>query len=185
MGTKIYTKTGDLGETGLLSGPRVGKDHPRVVILGELDELNSLLGVIRCEDLPVQALAIFRVIQHKLLQLGAELACPEPEKMGLKMISAEDVEILEIAIDDFTTALEPINTLILPGGVKVAAEIHYARAVCRRAERSLVMTIRECAERISPLTITWLNRLSDLLFILGRYINQLNHVTEETWSRKL
>ena len=169
---KIYTRTGDLGETGLFGGPRVGKDMARIEALGTVDELNASLGVVRAEPLPDDVDRTLEQIQRQLLDLGAELATPEPVKQGNRKIGREDVSALEAQIDGFQESLEPLHDFILPGGNRAAASLHLARTVCRRAERRLVTLIRHSPDDISLALLAYLNRLSDLLFVLARLVGE-------------
>lgn len=171
--SRIYTKTGDAGETGLGDGSRVAKDHPRVAAYGEVDELNAVLGLL------VAALAeqaelqdILRRIQNDLFDVGADLCRPQPasEKPGEKLrVRAEQSTQLEETIDRFNDKLAPLTSFVLPGGRQTAAWCHLARTVCRRAERAVVTLAR--AETINPEVVIYLNRLSDLLFVLARVLN--------------
>ena len=169
--SRIYTKSGDRGETGLGDGQRVRKDHPRVCAYGEVDELNAVLGVALLQpDLPERAL--MSGIQNDLFDLGADLCVPladndQPDK-SLR-ITPLQVEKLEKAIDRLNENLQPLNSFTLPGGSPAAAAFHMARTVCRRAERTLVNLM--AGERINPQAFIYLNRLSDLLFVLSRVAN--------------
>jgi cob(I)alamin adenosyltransferase len=178
---KIYTKTGDAGETGLFAGPRVRKDHPRIEAYGDVDELNSVLGMVRAEPLPQPLDALLAGIQNRLFDLGAELATPDPAKRGADAIDAEAVAALETAIDAHEARLTPLDTFILPGGSKAAAVLHLARAVCRRAERRVITLAGTPQEDVSPLAIIFLNRLSDLLFVLARHANFDAGVGDVPW----
>ena len=194
---KIYTKTGDEGETGLYGGPRVRKDHLRIEAFGAVDELNALLGLTRCEPLDGHSggepsgeiNGLLARIQSELFDLGAELATPEPERMGTKLITAEHIGRLEAAIDECDARLTPLKVFILPGGVRAAALLHVARTVCRRAERRLVSlmaaepndTAPNDTAPISADLIVYLNRLSDLLFVLARLVNQMAGQPDVPW----
>ena len=169
---KIYTRTGDLGETGLFGGPRVGKDMARIEAFGTVDELNAVLGVVRAETLPDDVDRVLERIQRELLDLGAELASPDPVKQGTRKIDRGNVSALEAQIDRFQESLEPLDEFILPGGNRAAALLHLARTVCRRAERRLVTLVRHGQEEISLLLLAYLNRLSDLLFVLARVVGE-------------
>lgn len=170
---KIYTKTGDTGETGLFGGGRVGKDHARVAAYGDVDELNAALGVARAEPPEAFAAQLLEQIQRDLFAVGAELAAPEPAKLAKTLaghpIGEPDVTRIEHAIDAHEAALPPLREFILPGGVAKAAALHLARTVCRRAERGVVALGRTAA--VSPFILQYLNRLSDLLFVLARAAN--------------
>src|SRR3954471_13588400 len=180
---KIYTKTGDRGETGLFGGGRVPKDHPRVAAYGDVDELNSFIALARAtEPLPrVDDLLI--TIQRDLFAIGALLATPNPAKMREHLTKAkiDDKRIreLEQAIDAADLEIQPLKTFILPGGTQKASVLHVCRTVCRRAERAVVSM--EESEAIPELAIVYLNRLSDLLFTLARLANHLAGGTEEAW----
>src|SRR5262245_15678110 len=134
---KIYTKTGDAGETGLFGGPRVPKDAPRIEAYGTVDELNAVLGLARAESLPGQIEALLQQVQNDLFAVGADLATPDPAKWHSRS-SPADVAALESAIDDFDSRLSPLKEFVLPAGSRAAALLHLARTVCRRAERRVV-----------------------------------------------
>ena len=174
--SKIYTRTGDKGETGLGDGSRVGKAHPQIVAIGDIDELNSQIGVVIAEVGSGEVAELLSTIQHRLFDLGAELSLPP----GHNRIQKEDSEFIEQALDRFNAELPPLKEFILPGGSKAAAQCHMARAVCRRAERSLVglNSIRP----VSEFSLSYLNRLSDLLFVLARYINRESGQPDICWK---
>lgn len=187
---KIYTKTGDEGETGLFGGGRVRKDHPRIAAYGTLDEFNATLGVVRAElarsaDLdPAMATALdslLGTVQNHLFDLGAELAAPESGAKGTQLIQQPHVDELERAIDDYESRLPPLRQFILPGGTAVAAQLHVARCVCRRAEREIVSLAAEHPLRDLP--IRYVNRLSDLLFVLARAANHEAGGTDVPWQK--
>jgi cob(I)alamin adenosyltransferase len=172
--SRIYTKTGDQGETGLGDGSRVAKDHPRVAACGSVDELNAVLGrlVAGAPDLEPGTAMLLRGIQNDLFDVGADLCVPQAadEKPGQKLrIQPEYATRLEAAIDDWNSRLQPLKSFILPGGTRAAAWCHLARTVCRRAERDLVTLAR--SESVNPHVLIYLNRLSDLLFVLARIAN--------------
>ena len=167
---KIYTRTGDLGETGLCGGPRVGKDMARIEALGTVDELNAVLGTVRAEALQDEVDRVLERIQRELLDLGAELASPDPVERGTRKIERSHVSALEAEVDRFPESLQPLAEFILPGGNRAAALMHLARTVCRRAERRLVTLVRHSQEEISLSLLAYLNRLSDLLFVLARVV---------------
>jgi cob(I)alamin adenosyltransferase len=172
--SKIYTKTGDHGETGLGDGSRVAKDHPRVAAYGSVDELNAVLGLLiaSAPQFEPGTVALLRGIQNDLFDVGADLCVPQTaqEKPGqLLRIQAEHAARLEKAIDRCNVSLQPLKSFVLPGGSLSAAWCHLARTVCRRAERDLVTLAR--AESINPQVVIYLNRLSDLLFVLARVGN--------------
>jgi cob(I)alamin adenosyltransferase len=178
---KIYTRTGDDGETSLFAGGRVHKDHLRVDAYGTVDELNSTLGVVRSYDLPAQAEAWLTQIQNELFVLGADLATPmEANPAWLVRVPADAATFLEAAIDEMDTTLDPLKAFILPGGTPPAAMLHVARTVCRRAERVCV-ALRD-REGVNPHALVYLNRLSDFLFTLARWVNQQAGEPETKWS---
>ena len=168
--TKVYTKTGDLGMTSLGSGERVSKDAPRVEAYGTVDELNSVLGVLLCEEMPADLREELLRIQQELFDLGADLCTPESErkKAGPK-IKTPQIERLEKLIDAHNDPLKPLKSFILPGGTRTASLFHLARTVCRRAERRVVTLSRH--EALDANVVIYLNRLSDALFVLARSEN--------------
>jgi len=172
--TRIYTKTGDGGTTALGSGRRVRKDHPRIEATGDVDELNAAIGVVVAEAVATDVAAILRRIQNDLFDLGADLTVPESGARRRKgrpplRVTPDQVAHLERAIDLFNARLAPLNSFVLPGGTRIAATLHHARTVCRRAERRLVTLARR--ESVNQQALIYLNRLSDLLFVLGRHAN--------------
>lgn len=170
--SRIYTKTGDQGETGLGDGSRVAKDHARVASYGSVDELNSALGVFLAEQPAFKEADLVRGIQNDLFDVGADLCLPETpgETPGQHLrVRPEQTARLEAAIDRLNAGLTPLTSFVLPGGHPAAAWCHLARTVCRRAERDLVTLAR--AEPINPELIRYVNRLSDLLFVLARVAN--------------
>ncbi len=180
---KIYTKTGDEGETGLFAGPRVSKDHPRIEAYGAVDELNSALGVARTEAMPGEIDALLQQIQNDLFSVGAELATPNPRERGTDLIGQAHVAALEAAIDRHEATLPPLKHFILPGGSKAAAALHLARSVCRRAERRVVTLSHVPAEDVSNDLVKYLNRLSDLLFVLARAVNAAAGHADVIWRK--
>ena len=168
--SRIYTKTGDAGDTGLGDGSRVPKDHSRVTAYGTVDELNALLGIFSTHLQGDVALAeLVRGVQNDLFDVGADLCLPIKEGDKALRVRAEQAERLEKAIDHFNERLQPLKSFILPGGTMAAAWCHLARTVCRRAERDVVTLAR--TEKINPQVVIYLNRLSDLLFVLARVCN--------------
>jgi len=178
---KLYTKTGDDGETGLFGGPRVRKNSPRIEAYGTVDELNAVVGVVRTHGPPADLDELLARIQNELFDLGAELATPEPAKFGIAGATDAHVAALEREIDRYEAELEPLRQFILPGGTPAAAALHLARVVCRRAERCVV-TLTE-TEALSPNTVIYLNRLSDLLFVLARAANRRAGVADVPWRK--
>lgn len=180
---KIYTKTGDSGDTGLFGGGRVSKDDPRVEAYGDVDELNSVLGMARSAEPMPRIDEVLVPIQRDLFSIGALLATPDHDKMQQHLtkarISDERIAELEHAIDACDRELEPLKAFILPGGTQKAAALHVARTVCRRAERRVIRLRREV--EIPQIVVVYLNRLSDLLFTLARLANTRAGAGEVTW----
>ncbi len=190
--SKIVTRTGDAGTTGLGDGSRVGKDCLRVEAMGEVDELNSALGVLLSEAMPTTIDAKVRQaltgVQHDLFDLGGELCIP-----GTRMIGEAHIARLENLVEDFNAALTPLKEFILPGGTRAAAFAHLARTICRRAERRVVHLgntlavsgaageSADSAQDVSPFARQYLNRLSDLLFVLGRVLNKAAGCGDVQW----
>jgi cob(I)alamin adenosyltransferase len=177
---KIYTKTGDDGTTGLFGGPRVKKNAPRIEAYGAVDELNAVLGLVGCETLPPHIQTLVTRLQAELFDLGGELASPQPDKMGTRVLGDRHIAALEGEIDRYEGELEPLKQFILPGGTRAAALLHLARTVCRRSERD-VITLAEI-ELVSNDLIVYLNRLSDLLFVLARTANRIAGQSDVPWS---
>lgn len=184
MASKIYTKTGDAGETSLFGGRRVPKDALRVETFGTIDELNSLLGIIRSQELPDEIEEIIGSVQNDLFVIGADLATPyqRGEKPRIPRLKLRRIEVLEKYIDSIEKNLIELRSFILPGGVRPAAELHLARTVCRRAERLVVRLSRN--EKITAAIIPFINRLSDLLFVLARRVNDTADHHETMWPQK-
>jgi len=180
---KIYTRTGDQGDTGLFGGGRVPKDHPRVAAYGDVDELSSALGVVRATPPTEFFDGLFESIQRDLFSIGGQLAAPDPEPVAKTLAKAElpsgRVEELERVIDGADRELPPLKAFILPAGTPKTAALHQARTICRRAERSLVHLARE--SQVPPVFIVYLNRLSDLLFTLARLANHRAGAKDVTW----
>jgi cob(I)alamin adenosyltransferase len=166
--SRIYTKSGDRGDTGLGDGGRVPKDHPRVAACGEVDELNAVLGLLHAHCPDVSERELLRAVQNDLFDVGADLCVPEGP--GLR-VTAEQVERLERAIDRVNEPLAPLTSFILPGGTPAAAWLHLARTVCRRAERAVVTLTHAEPGKVNEQVLVYLNRLSDLLFVLARSAN--------------
>lgn len=173
--SKIYTRTGDAGTTGLGDGSRVAKDHLRVQAMGDVDELNAVIGLMLTEPVSAQVQAALTQIQHDLFNLGGELCMP-----GYSLVTAERVDTLEQTLDGWNESLEPLKEFILPGGSRAAAYCHLARTVCRRAERT--MHTLNAQEAITAVSLQYINRLSDLLFVLCRQLNQEAGVPDVLWN---
>lgn len=184
---KIYTKTGDDGETGLFGGPRVPKDHLRIECYGTVDELNSVVGLVRLQlkDSAAEASraldAELERVQNELFDLGAALATPDPIKFGIPGVSDEAIAFVERSIDRFEQDLEPLKQFILPGGAPAAAYLHLARTVCRRAERLTVALARQ--SDIAPTSVIYLNRLSDWFFVAARWMNRAAGEPDVPWKK--
>jgi cob(I)alamin adenosyltransferase len=175
--SKITTRTGDAGETGLGDGTRVAKDDPRIAALGELDELNSAIGMVLAEDVPEKLRTVFSDVQHDLFDLGGELSIP-----GHRLVTAQQVQRLEKQLEAWNADLAPLKEFILPGGSRAAAAAHLARTVCRRAERSVVALGR--GQAVGEHARQYLNRLSDLLFVAGRVLNRAAGRDDVQWRRE-
>ncbi len=178
---KISTRTGDQGTTALFGGPRVAKNDPRIMAYGTVDELNAMLGAARAESLPPKVDTIVLRLQNQLFQLGAELASHDPDQCGTATLTEADVCVLETDIDTFENELPPLRSFILPGGAKGAAQLHVARCVCRRVERELVTLAAEATVRATVLM--YINRASDLLFVLARAVNRAASMAETEWNK--
>ena len=173
--TRIYTKTGDKGETGLFGGMRVRKDCPKIQVIGDVDELNCIIGMVLANEIPEDVKKSLVQIQHQLFNLGAEI-----NNIEFNFINADMVTNLEKQIDSFNENLSPLKNFILPGGGCAAATCHLARAVCRRAERNVV-TLNDM-EKLNPNILTYLNRLSDYLFVVSRVLSKFADQEETLWS---
>jgi len=180
---KIYTKTGDTGETSLFGGKRVPKSSLRIDAYGTVDELNAQLGVVRSLQPSAAVDTILEKIQNQLFLLGADLAAPfGSAPADTKRIQQNEIQFLEDTIDRLDAQLEPLKSFILPGGSHAGAQLHIARTVCRRAERFVDALGRK--EEIDKLPLIYLNRLADLLFVAARYTNKLAGIEETKWSGK-
>jgi cob(I)alamin adenosyltransferase len=173
--TKIYTRTGDDGTTGLSDTSRIDKDSLRIRAIGTIDELNSFIGLICCEDIDDDSRNSLLEIQHRLFDVGGELSMP-----GHEILSKESVRLLEQKLDKINRDLEPLEDFILPGGCRAAAVCHVARSVCRRAERDVVGLSH--SEEVSSVVLGYLNRLSDLLFVLSRCFNKASGHSDIFWQ---
>ena len=183
--TKIYTRRGDEGQTSLGGGRRVSKDSTRVTAYGTVDELNASLGVCLAAGLTPRLEALLRPIQNELFHLGSDLCFPEDYKARhtehlLPQIEARHIERLEQFIDELNAAVGPLENFILPGGALGAAQLHVARTVCRRAERAVVSLGQQ--EAVGAFALRYLNRLSDLLFVMARFENRERGVAEPLWN---
>lgn len=179
---KIYTKKGDKGDTGLIGGARVPKSHLRVAAYGEVDELNAVIGLVKAHSTDSELNTLLRDIQRDLFAIGAQLADPKA-KVGSKKTKAAvtqaQVERLEQAVDRREAEMPPLTAFLLPGGSPLGALLHLARTVCRRAERAIVALARK--HKIDPLILAYVNRLSDLLFVLARHENLRSGGGEDRW----
>ena len=180
--TKVYTRTGDDGTTGLGAGGRVGKDSPRIEAYGTVDELNSQIGLALSSGVNDTIAPMLREIQNDLFHLGSDLCIPEEEKARLPAPRIEErhVAALEGLMDRLSEELEPLANFVLPGGAPGAAQLHVARTVCRRAERLVVALSRR--EAVGPRTVEYLNRLSDALFVMARHENKKRGIPDVLWN---
>lgn len=180
---KIYTRTGDNGETALFGGGRVPKDHPRVAAYGDVDELNSVIGLVRATEPAALFDSLLESIQRDLFAIGGHLATPDPERVKKALekaaLSPERVSEFEQAMDEADRELPPLKAFVLPAGTPKASALHLARTVCRRAERSVVHLAHD--SDVPALFVVYLNRLSDLLFTLARLANRRGGVSDVTW----
>jgi cob(I)alamin adenosyltransferase len=183
---KIYTKTGDKGFTGLIGGKRVSKSHIRIEAYGSIDEMNAVLGICKSFTTNSELNKNLEIIQNQLFIIGSELATPEVSlmsKFGLDKIDKVSIQYLEDLIDKLTLELPELKNFILPGGSKGAAYFHFARTVCRRAERA-VIRLKKYVEIRNEIVI-YLNRLSDLFFVISRYENKVNNIPDVIWKKEL
>jgi cob(I)alamin adenosyltransferase len=182
---KIYTKTGDAGETGLFAGPRVMKDDPRIAAYGSVDELNAVLGVLVANH-AVSGDGLRDAVggvQSDLFSIGAELATPDPVAQGMCLLAEDRIAFLEQSMDTMEAQLPPLKNFVLPGGSPASAQLHWARTVCRRAERDVVHLSHQPGVADCSRIIIYLNRLSDWLFVLARYQNASAGVPDQPWHR--
>ncbi len=175
--SRIYTRTGDDGTTGLGDGTRVAKDSSRIKAMGAVDELNAVIGILLTEPLSETLSKTLTRVQHDLFDIGGEICIP-----GHVMVKAERVDALEKILDKLNDDLTPLKEFILPGGTRAAAYCHLARTVCRRAERQLIKLNRE--EKVTAVSLQYLNRLSDLLFVMCRVINKDVGVSDVLWENE-
>ncbi len=186
MALKIYTKTGDLGKTSLIGGTKVPKSHLRIESYGTIDELNSYIGLVSDLVIDDHVKTMLKEIQDRLFTIGSSLAC-DPEKeplMKIPDLKEIDIELLEHEIDAMNMVLSPMKHFILPGGHIAISTTHIARCVCRRAER-LCVNMQEHELFVDPLVIKYINRLSDYLFVLSRYVGHLLGVAEVSWKPRI
>ena len=174
--SKIYTRTGDDGTTGLGDGARVPKTSPRVEAMGAVDELNSVIGLLMTESLPDSIRGTLSAVQHSLFDLGGEISLP-----GQELVHDEQVTQIENTLDQMNEPLSPLKDFILPGGTQAAALCHQARSVCRRAERRLLVLAEQ--QSVSKASTKYLNRLSDLLFVMARHLNRRAGVDDVLWQK--
>ena len=183
---KIYTKTGDLGKTSLIGGTKVPKSHIRIETYGTVDELNSYIGLVSDHITDNHTKIILQEIQDRLFTIGSSLAC-DPDKeplMKIPDLKEEDINLLEREMDKMNDVLPPMKFFVLPGGHVAVSTTHVARCVCRRAER-LCVNMQEHELFVEPLVIKYLNRLSDYLFVLARYVGHLLGVEEIAWRPRI
>ena len=178
--TRIYTRGGDRGDTSLGDGSRTTKLDPRIVAFGAVDELNSQLGVVLAADAPAPVRRVLERVQNELFDVGADLAVPYGSDDERLRVEREAIEALEHACDELNAPLPELRSFVLPGGTEVAARLHVARTVCRRAERDALAASQQL--EINPLVLVYLNRLSDLLFILARAANAAAAHEEPLWK---
>jgi cob(I)alamin adenosyltransferase len=178
--TKICTRTGDDGTTGLGDGSRTDKDDPRIEAIGAIDELNSTLGLLLSHELPQRIQECLMPIQHSLFDIGGELCLPG--QSARRTFGTGQIEALEVELEKLNADLPPLREFILPGGCPAAAVCHFARTVCRRAERRLVSLARSAD--LNPAAVKYLNRLSDLLFVMARHLNRLAGRTDVYWQHE-
>jgi len=177
---KIYTRSGDDGETGLIGPGRVSKDAPRVEAYGSVDELNAALGVARAHDDAGWLGTELETVQTNLFRIGADLADPSGAAMSAQRLGDEDVRELETWIDRLEEAVPPLTNFVLPAGTRLGAQLHLARTVCRRAERRVVALARK--EKVDAIVVRYLNRLADLLFVMARWSNHKAGAGEALWQ---
>ncbi|HPN38569.1 MAG TPA: cob(I)yrinic acid a,c-diamide adenosyltransferase [Melioribacteraceae bacterium] len=178
---KIYTKTGDKGETSLFGGQRVWKDDLRIESYGTVDELNSLIGLTLTETVYEEIQEVLKRIQNKLFTVGADLATPDDKKIRIDRVSKSFIDESEKDIDYFNSKVPELREFILPGGTKSAALLHVCRTVCRRAERNVIALNKSVA--INENILVYLNRLSDLFFVLARFDNYVNGTPDIKWNK--
>ena len=169
--SKIYTRTGDQGKTGLGDGSRIDKFHSRIESLGNIDELNSIIGIVLTEKIPDDKKVILERVQHDLFDIGGELSIPNHI-----VIDDKKVDFLESNLDEMNNELQPLKEFILPGGSKISSYCHLARTVCRRVERNLFELAQ--TDKVNEASLKYINRLSDMLFVLARFLNKINQLND-------
>jgi cob(I)alamin adenosyltransferase len=176
--SKIYTRTGDQGKTGLADGSRIDKFHSRIESLGNIDELNSIIGIILTEKIPDNKKILLEKVQHDLFDIGGELSIP-----GHIVIDDRKIDFLEKILDEMNNELEPLKEFILPGGTKISSYCHLARTVCRRVERNLFKLAQ--TDKVNEASLKYINRLSDMLFVLARFLNKINQFNDIFWKKDI
>ena len=176
--SKIYTRTGDQGKTGLADGSRIDKFHSRIESLGNIDELNSIIGIILTEKIPDNKKILLEKVQHDLFDIGGELSIP-----GHFVIDDRKIDFLEKILDEMNNELDPLKEFILPGGTKISSYCHLARTVCRRVERNLFKLAQ--TDKVNEASLKYINRLSDMLFVLARFLNKINQFNDIFWKKDI
>ena len=176
--SKIYTRTGDKGKTGLADGSRVDKFNSRIESLGNIDELNSIIGIVLTEKIPNDMKAILERVQHDLFDIGGELSIPNH-----MVIDDKKIDFLEKSLDEMNNELQPLKEFILPGGSKISSYCHLARTVCRRVERNLFKLAQ--TDQVNEASLRYVNRLSDMLFVLARFLNKINQHNDIFWKKEI
>ena len=176
--SKIYTRTGDQGKTGLADGSRIDKFHSRIESLGNIDELNSIIGIILTEKIPDNKKILLEKVQHDLFDIGGELSIP-----GHFIIDDRKIDFLEKILDEMNNELDPLKEFILPGGTKISSYCHLARTVCRRVERNLFKLAQ--TDKVNEASLKYINRLSDMLFVLARFLNKINQFNDIFWKKDI
>ena len=176
--SKIYTRTGDKGKTGLADGSRVDKFNSRIESLGNIDELNSIIGIVLTEKIPNDMKAILERVQHDLFDIGGELSIPNH-----MVIDEKKIDFLENSLDKMNNDLQPLKEFILPGGSRISSYCHLARTVCRRVERNLFKLAQ--SDKVNEASLKYVNRLSDMLFVLARFLNKINQHNDILWKKEI
>tara|TARA_B100000795_G_scaffold205944_1_gene159463 strand:+ start:62 stop:607 length:546 start_codon:yes stop_codon:yes gene_type:complete len=176
--SKIYTRTGDKGKTGLADGSRVDKFNSRIESLGNIDELNSIIGIVLTEKIPNDMKAILERVQHDLFDIGGELSIPNH-----MVINEKKIDFLENSLDKMNNELQPLKEFILPGGSRISSYCHLARTVCRRVERNLFKLAQ--SDKVNEASLKYVNRLSDMLFVLARFLNKINQHNDILWKKEI